>query len=109
MALISQQPITDSFGNVYELAYGVIDQCNGNKKDKQQVFVFEVYRSQADRNNRVLPFRQDTIAVSGDEFDTWFSASAITADSNQYSQAYAYMAQMKDSEGNLKYANWISD
>lgn len=109
MALISQQPITDSFGNVYELAYGVIDQCNGNKKDKQQVFVFEVYRSQADRNNRVLPFRQDTINVSGDEFDTWFSANAITADSNQYAQAYAYMAQMKDSEDNLKYADWISD
>jgi hypothetical protein len=107
MALISQQPITDSFGNVYELAYGVIDQCNGNKKDKQQVFVFEVYRSQADRNNKVLPFKQETIVVSGNEFDTWFSASAITADSNQYAQAYAYMAQMKDSEDNLKYANWI--
>jgi hypothetical protein len=109
MALISQQPITDSFGNVHNSAYGVIDQCNGNKKDKQQLFVFEVYRSQADRNNRVLPFRQDTINVSGDEFDTWFSANVITADSNQYAQAYAYMAQMQDSESNLKYATWISD
>ena len=107
MALISQQPITDSFGNVYNNAYGVIDQCNGNKKDKQQLFVFEVYRSQSDRNNKVLPFRQETINVSGDEFDTWFSANAITADSNQYAQAYAYMAQMKDSEDNLKYADWI--
>jgi hypothetical protein len=117
MALISTQPIADQFGNIYENAYGVIDQCNGNKKETTQHFVFEVYRSQADRNNCVQPFMQDTIIVSGDDFDTWFSASAITADSNQYAQAYAYLAQMTvttiDAENNptttLKYPNWQGD
>jgi hypothetical protein len=49
MALISTQSITDNFGNFYNNAYGVIDQCNGNKKQKEQLFVFEVYRSLLDR------------------------------------------------------------
>ena len=57
MALISTQPITDNFGNTYPNAYGLINQCNGNKKDKQQMFVLEIYRSQSDINNR--PFMQD--------------------------------------------------
>ena len=42
MALISTVPITDSFGNTYPNAYGVINQCNGNKKDKHQILLLKL-------------------------------------------------------------------
>ena len=106
MALISTVPITDNFGNIYENAYGVIDQCNGNKKDKQQLFVFEIYRSLLDRQNNIQPFKQDTILVSGEEFDSWFSLQAIIANGgNQYLAAYNYLLQLRVDEI-LKYPDW---
>ena len=106
MALISTQPITDSFGNVYNNAYGVIDQCNGNKKDKQQLFVFEIYKSLLDRQIGIKPFKQDTIPVSGVEFDNWFSPQAIIANGgNQYLAAYNYLLQLRVDEI-LKYPDW---
>lgn len=119
MALISTAPITDSFGNIHENAIGVIDQCNGNKKDKQQMFVFEIYRSLLSRQKGIKPFLQDTIVVSGEEFDNWFSPQAIINNGgNQYATAYKYLLQLKvenatteNSEiitsGSFKYSGWI--
>jgi hypothetical protein len=93
MALISTQPITDNFGNTYPNAYGLINQCNGNKKDKQQMFVLEIYRSQSDINNR--PFMQDIIVVSKEEFDVWFSPQGVINNGgNQYASAYNYLMQL---------------
>ena len=119
MALISTQSITDGFGNIHENAIGVIDQCNGNKKEKQQMFVFEVYRSLLDRQNGIKPFLQDTIVVSGEEFDNWFSPQAIINNGgNQYATAYKYLLQLKVENAttenseiitseNFKYSGWI--
>ena len=124
MALISTQPITDGFGNIHENAIGVIDQCNGNKKEKQQMFVFEVYRTLLDRQNGIKPFLQDIIVVSGEEFDNWFSPQAIINNGgNQYATAYKYLLQLRvenattenatveNSETitseNFKYSGWI--
>lgn len=116
---MSTQSITDSFGNIHENAIGVIDQCNGNKKEKQQMFVFEVYRSLLDRQNGIKPFLQDIIVVSGEEFDNWFSPQAIINNGgNQYATAYKYLLQLKvenatteNSETitseNFKYSGWI--
>ena len=101
MVLISSQLITDSFGNIHKNVYGCIDQCNGNKKERQQMFVFEVYKSLLDRQNGIRPFLQDTIVVSGEEFDNWFSPQAIINNGgNQYVAAYKYLLQ-------FKYSGWI--
>ena len=73
-------------------AYGVIDQCNGNKGHKVKHFVLEIYRSKAARDAKISPIRSRSFDVTGDAFDTWFGIEALEG-SNEIKQAYLYALQ----------------
>jgi len=84
----------DKFGNVYEDAYGVVDQCNGNKKDKIQYVVLEIYKDQEARTAKKAPIAQFNYTIRGSDFDTHFSAGALEESTNQYQKAYTYILQV---------------
>ncbi len=96
-----------------ENPYGCIDQNNGNKRDKEQHFVFEIYSSQADRNDRSRVLESESYTVTGEDFDTWFSCEAVQNDGDQYQRAYEYIKQLEENIGTenepemvLKYSKW---
>ena len=92
--LKENKTIQDDFGNVYEDAYGVIDDLNGNKKRKQQRIVLEIYKDKAARTEQKKPILQYNYTVQGSEFDTWFGVNSLE-NSNQYKQAYSYLLQIR--------------
>jgi len=96
MAIILKNGKTfeDKFGNVYEDAYGVVDQCNGNKKDKLQYVVLEIYKDVEARAAKKVPIAQFNYTIRGADFDTFFSAGALEASTDQYEKAYAYILQV---------------
>ena len=75
--------------------YAVVDQCNGNKKNKTQHFDFEIYKSASARAAGAKPIYNTHFTVSGDDFDTYFSTSSL-ATSDQYKKAYEYIVTVTD-------------
>ncbi|MFX1499325.1 MAG: hypothetical protein ACFFDH_00010 [Promethearchaeota archaeon] len=99
----------------YTDAYAVVDECNGNKKTREQRIVLEIYANKAARDAGDSPIDQLAYTVEGDDFDTFFSVAAIDADDNQYKKAYEYLLQLKkkDEEGReieeYEWEDWESD
>ena len=97
--------------------YGVIDQCNGNKKAEQQVFILEIYRTEAARNNGGKPIFSKKYTVTGDEWDTHFAVGCVEA--NQYAASYNCLLEMREQvlneetgeyeDGDLIWGDWESD
>jgi len=85
--------IEDKFGNIYEDAIGVIDQCNGNKKQKLQYIVLEIYKDTEARLTK-QPILQFNYTLRGEEFDSWYGVNSLI-DSNQYKQGYLYLLQLR--------------
>ena len=96
MAIVLKEGKTfgDAYGNVYADAYGVIDQCNGNKKRKNQMFVLEFYKDKTAREEGKKPIHHVNYALTNDEFCEWFACDKIT--DNQYKNAYDYILQLRD-------------
>ena len=86
---------------------------NGNKKEKSQHFVLEIFSRKCASAQRsdgtVKPVSQHSYTITGDDWDTYFSVAAIDADDNQYNRAYAYLLQLKDEDDNLVWGDWESD
>lgn len=102
-----QSTFNDQFGNSYQTAYGVVDDCNGNKHRKTQHFVFEIYKDRESRLDGKQPVASYSYDISGSDFDTWFSVTAIDNDDNQYARAYSYLKQLENSEGTLVWDGWV--
>lgn len=118
MALILKQGETyeDKFGNVYPNAYAVIDQNNGNKKDKIQHIVLEVYKDQQARQDKKQPIDSFPEDVNGEIWESYFAPAVIAADKDHYHQAYLYLLSLEVNTGTeeepvmvKKYAKWESD
>lgn len=111
MALILQKDktITDAHGNAYSAAYAVIDQCNGNKRQREQYFVLETYKDQAAREAGLQPIAQQSYVVRGDEWDRWFSPGAITQAGDQYAACYAFLAGDSPQVSEDHKTTWQSD
>lgn len=119
MALVLKtgKTYSDIFGNTYSDAYGVVDQCNGNKKDRIQHITFEIYKDQSARQNKKHPVAFFSYTITEEEFDTYFSSAAIAADKDQYNRSYAWLLalEIKDEYGNSMnpvqyvWSDWESD
>ena len=83
----------DAYGNVYENAYGVIDQCNGNKRQKSQMFVLEIYKDEEARTNGKKPIHHVSYSVRNEDFCTWFACDKISE--NHYKNAYSYVLTLR--------------
>lgn len=99
LKLKTGKTITDNCGNEYSNAYLVVDQCNGNKNDKNQFFVVEIYKDQQARIDKKQPIIQKNYNVSADEWETYFSPEAITNNNDQYARAYEYIKQLEENIG----------
>ena len=119
MALVlkTDKTFTDDFGNSHSDAYGVIDQANFNKnRDKGGNIIFEIYTNQQARIDKKQPIYQKSYPISAEDFDTWFAPDVISADDNQYKQAYLYLLQKTHNAGDdenpdmqLDWPDWESD
>lgn len=89
----------DSHGNIYEEIYGVIDQNNGNKRERVQHFTFEIYKDHQARIDKKEPVFSQSYDVYGEEFDTYFAPSVIANDRDHYHQAYIYLLNVKKNIG----------
>jgi hypothetical protein len=109
MALKLKQNKTfiDASGNEYADPYFVIDQCNGNKKRREQYFTVEIYKDQQSRIDNLGTIYSREFVVKNTDWDTYFSVSAIQADNDQYSRAYDYIKQHKETEeSNFLLKDW---
>jgi hypothetical protein len=97
MALIlkANKTYEDNHGNIYSDAYAVVDQNNGNKKNKNQHIVLEIYKDSTARTDKKQPISSTSYTVSGDDFNTYFSPEAIAADKDHYNRAYAYLLSLE--------------
>ena len=109
MALILKDNATYTYkGLDIPHPYLVIDHCNGSKNpsNKSQMFTVQIFTSQANRsNNEMIIFAKD-YTVTGEDWETYFSPAAISADNDQYSRAYAYIKQLEKEDGTLEWADW---
>jgi len=93
----------DKFGNKLRNPYAVVDYCFGDKKARIQVIKLDIYKSKKARKQKLNPLERRTYTIEGDEWDTWFSPEAISADDDQYEKSYEYLHSLPEWE------NWISD
>lgn len=119
-----------------EVKYAVIDRFKSyDKVTRYASFDLDIYTRICTKDDRrtksVTPIESVHHEISGDDFDAYLSVSAVTADDNQYKQAYLWLlnACVKqvetevndlDEEGNitgthteysseLVYKDWQSD
>ena len=114
MALIlkAHKKFEDPYGNLNDNAYGVIDQCDGNKGKKTQQIVFDIYKDKQARIDGKVPLVSHSYSVPSEEFDEWFSVAAISEDENQYKMAYLYLVQLETTVDEVKvfvWRDWESD
>jgi len=92
-------------------AYLVVDKfANNDKTQKTATFSWYIFaeKSARDTVNDVLDAGQ--LTVTGDDYTSHFSPAAITADDNEFKQAYIYMLALTDDDDNLVWGdNWKSD
>ncbi|HEY9706250.1 MAG TPA: hypothetical protein V6C58_27685, partial [Allocoleopsis sp.] len=63
------------------------------------------YASKQARENNIPPFNVIRFDVTGEDFNNWFSYSALLNNTNLETQAYNYVMQLKDENDNLIYGN----
>ena len=108
----------DKTGTPHSNPYLVIDYCPGSKRPNRQYqnFIVEIYRDQEARNaGSFQPVSFTPYTVEGEDWKTFFSPVAITADNDQYARAYAYISQLREKitqpdgsiiDGELIYKDW---
>lgn len=100
-----------------DTCYGVIDQCNGNKKSEVQIFVLDIYRTEEARMNGGKPIYSQKFNVTDDEWQEHFSINSV--EPNQYAAAYNYLLTIAEQvlneetgeyeDGDPIWGDWESD
>lgn len=93
-----------------------IDQNNGNKRDRQQIFTLEIYATVASRlaaktelNEDNGPWKSYDFIVNDDEFDKYFSPTALGNYDNHYHAAYSYVMSKPLHDNGFDSTIWESD
>ena len=116
MAFILNTGVKENkFGDEYAGAYACVDSFLAYDKVGRIadicLYYFKDQATRTDYKNGVannLPFATEIFRVDGADFDTYFSASAITADDNQFHQAYEYL-KVLTGDARFDPADWTSD
>lgn len=95
--------------------YAVIDRFKTyDKATRRASFDVDIYTrvctSEERKDGVVKPIQSSHIEVKDADFDTYLCAAAISADDNQYRQAYLYLLQITDENDNLIWGSvWQGD
>ena len=98
-----------SHGIEHESPYAVVDMIRGNKRKRQQSIRFDIFPSKNKREDGFAPLQSFEYTVFGEDFDKWFSVTAIDRNKNTYKRAYLYLHQLKDEVSKLVWEDWESD
>ncbi|HEY9704259.1 MAG TPA: hypothetical protein V6C58_17540 [Allocoleopsis sp.] len=107
MALIIKdgQTFTDKYQVEHIAGYFRVINFVYQKDSNLMEFYFIGYAAKEARENNVQPFAVIKFDVTGNDFKKWFSYSVLLKNTNLETQAYNYIMQLKDDDGNLTYGN----
>lgn len=107
MALVIKngQAFTDKYQVIHSTGYFRVINFFYQKDSNMMEFYFIGYASKQARENNVPPFDVIRFAVTGADFNAWFSYSALLNNTNLETQAYNYIMQLKDENDHLIYGN----
>jgi len=113
MALVLKdtKTYTDSAGNVYNDAYGVVDHIDIDKHNQTAKIKFQIYKDQAARNSSLDPIIPSfTYFIEGTDYTTHFAVSALNpVNKNIFTNAYAFLLALQDDSGSNIWTDWESD
>lgn len=88
------------FTNEITSLYGVIDQFNMNKRNKEALITVEFYLSHAARLAKARPISNLQFNVVGDDYESFFAGLSATGDQpTAYALAYEYVKHQPELNG----------